>query len=146
MGTGSGSPRDSSIHQAGLAGEPRLPCTATRGSQALLQDAQQGLISTGPIPNVGEVPCAAALRSRPKNASRSSRGPGVHALLLPFELRQVQMRPAAPCNGGGAVSTFPAPSRAPHPPARISPGMSTGVRRNPHTRLSWFEMWQGTGS
>ncbi|KAJ1181406.1 hypothetical protein NDU88_006613 [Pleurodeles waltl] len=127
-------PRDSSIHQAGLAGEPRSPRAATRGSQTLLRDAQQGPIGTEP--NAGEVPCAAALRSRPRSASRYSRGPGVHALLLQFDLQRVQGRPAAPCNGGGAVSTCPAPSRAPHSPGRISPRMSTGVRRSPHTRLS----------
>ncbi|KAJ1202220.1 hypothetical protein NDU88_006021 [Pleurodeles waltl] len=85
-------------------------------------------------------------RNKPRSVSRGPRGPGIHSLLPQFDTQCVQVRPAAPGNGGGAVSTLPAPPRVPHPPVRSSPKLSTGVRQAPYSLLTQFGIRQGTGS
>ncbi|KAJ1157933.1 hypothetical protein NDU88_010630 [Pleurodeles waltl] len=78
--------------------------------------------SSAPVPGIPRPP------QQDEERQQGPRGPGDHALLPQFNARRAQARPAPPGNGGGAVSTLPAPPRVPHPPGRSSPRMSKGVK------------------
>ncbi|KAJ1125686.1 hypothetical protein NDU88_004109 [Pleurodeles waltl] len=136
---------DSLIHQAGPAGGPRSPRAAARDSQAPIWVARLGSAGMEHIGQGGGRLPRHGPRNKPRSVSRGPRGPGVHSLLPQFDAGCVQARPAAPGNGGGAISTAPAPPCVPHPPVRSSPKLSNGVRRGLYSRLTQFGIRQGTG-